>query len=114
MSKPRPKWLALFALLPLMIGFLVVDDEMPIFPEERRFLEIGILLLVFGLMFLWMHSNRGAMIADDLPKFEWIDPDDSPGQDIPQAERLQPHFTFEVGGPDRSEREPVSIKGRYN
>jgi hypothetical protein len=54
------------------------------------------------------------MIADDLPKFEWIDPDDSPGQDLSQAERLQPHFSFQAGGPDRPEREPVSMKGRYN
>ena len=114
MNKVRPKWLLLFALVPLMIGFLVVDDEMPIVPWAHELLEIGILLVVFALMFVWMHSNRVALTHEELMHIHWIDPSDSTELPPLEAERIEPHFQIAAGRRDRQDLESISNKGRYN
>lgn len=114
MNKPRPKWLLLFALVPLMVAFLVVNDEMPILPWAHELLEIGILLIVFGLMFLWMHSNRVALTIEERTNIQWGDPYDSTELPPLQVEGFQPHFQFTAGNPNRQDLESTLVKDRYN
>ncbi len=114
MNKVRPKWLLLVALVPLMIGFLVVDDEMPILPWAHELLEMVILLIVFGLMLVWMHSNRVALTREELMHIQWIDSGDSSELPPLEAERIQPHFQIAAGRRDRQDLESISNKGRYN
>jgi hypothetical protein len=114
MNKPRPKWLLLFALVPLMVAFLMVDDEMPMLPWAHELLELVILVIVFGLMFLWMHSNRVALTNEERANIRWSDPYDSTELPPLQVERFQPHFQFTAGSPDRQDPESTPNQGRYN
>ncbi len=53
----RPKWWLLFLLLPVLVGLFVIDTKAPISDAGHRVLEVGIVLLVFGLIELWLRAN---------------------------------------------------------
>lgn len=53
----RPKWWLLFLLMPVLVKLFVIDYEAPISDAGHRVLEVGIVLLVFGLIELWLRGN---------------------------------------------------------
>ncbi|CAG0945448.1 hypothetical protein ANRL1_02354 [Anaerolineae bacterium] len=81
--KSKPTWWLVFALTPLMIVLLVIESQTPGSIIEHRILEIGIVLLTFGLMGLWVHANQAALINEDLEKEQWvIEPDPKLGSNM--------------------------------
>ena len=53
----RPKWWLLYLLLPVLVGLLVIEIRIPISEMGHRVVEVGIVLLVFGLIELWLRAN---------------------------------------------------------
>lgn len=53
----RPKWWILFLLLPVLVGLFVIDYKAPISDAGHRVMGVGIVLLVFGLIELWLRGN---------------------------------------------------------
>jgi hypothetical protein len=58
---PRPRWCGLYVLAALLVALVgVVDAFMPT-GAWRRALEIGIVVIGFGAMRLWVRANRLAL-----------------------------------------------------
>jgi hypothetical protein len=80
----RPSWWWLYALGPLMAGLFVVADRAPLSPAEHEAVEIGIVLLIYGLAGLWVQVNAEALEYDDQDK----DAQDVPGEASGAGRRL--------------------------
>lgn len=63
MSKPRrPAWWRLYALVPLMGGLLMLESYAPLSPGWHECVQIGIVLFVFGLVWVWVRANAVALL----------------------------------------------------
>ncbi len=56
----KVKWWLLYAIIPLSLGLLWLDSQFRLQPLAHRWLEVGIVLVSFGLMALWVRANQGA------------------------------------------------------
>ena len=65
---PRPKWWQMYLTLPLLIVLFLADSRLKISTRGHQVVQIGILLIVYGLMYLWVKANARALRAlDRLP-----------------------------------------------
>ena len=71
MSSPRPKWWRLYAAFPLLIVLLVLEHRLPLSPGGHQAAQIGIVLLVFGLIYVWLRANMVALIEEDRRQNWW-------------------------------------------
>jgi len=53
--RPTPQWRWLYALLPLLVGLLLLARRAPTTGGGHMVSEIVIVLLVYGLVSLWLH-----------------------------------------------------------
>jgi hypothetical protein len=60
-SNPRPKWWLLYLALPLLIALFMVDHRMRLSPHGHIAFQLGILLLVYGLVYGWLKANAIAL-----------------------------------------------------
>ncbi len=60
----RPAWWQLWVLVPVLgiLGF--VETGTPLTAVDHKLAEVGILLLVFGLISLWLHANQAALVGE--------------------------------------------------
>jgi hypothetical protein len=66
MQTRKPAWWSLCLLLPLLAALLVLAGWIASSGGWRSALELAAVFAVYGLLFLWMHANRGA-----LARAEW-------------------------------------------
>ena len=64
---PRPKWWQLYLTLPLLVVLFIVDNRLKISTRGHQAVQIGIILLVYGLMYLWVKANAQALREMDQP-----------------------------------------------
>jgi hypothetical protein len=65
MSKTRqPAWWMLYALVPVMGGLLVLEFRTPLTPGWHKAVQVGIILFVHGLVWVWLWVNDSAMLHD--------------------------------------------------
>jgi hypothetical protein len=74
-SNIRPKWWQLYLTFPLLIVLFVVENRLKISTRGHQAVQIGILLLIYGLVHLWLRANAAALSKMD---------------------RIQDHATFTV------------------
>ena len=60
-----PKWWQLYALFPLLILLLVLEHQLPISAGDHQAAQIGIILLIYGLIHLWLRANALALAETD-------------------------------------------------
>jgi hypothetical protein len=72
---PRPKWWQLYLTLPLLVALFVVDSRLKISNHGHQAVQIGIILLIYGFIYLWLKDNASA---------------------ISEMDRIQDHGTFIV------------------
>ena len=62
MTSPNnsPKWWQLYLTFPLLIALFVMDHRLKISTPGHQAVQIGIVLLVYGLIHLWLKANRSA------------------------------------------------------
>lgn len=61
--KPRrPAWSILYALVPLMGGLLMLEYHASFSPGWRECVHIGIVLFIYGLVWLWLRANAVALL----------------------------------------------------
>ena len=65
----RPKWWQVYLILPLLIALFVLDNRLKISAREHQAVQIGIILLVYGLVHLWLKANAAALSNMDQQKF---------------------------------------------
>ena len=64
---PRPKWWQLYLTLPLLVVLFIVENRLKLSNRGHQVVQIGIILLVYGLMYLWVHANAQALRDMDQP-----------------------------------------------
>jgi hypothetical protein len=64
-SNPRPNWWQLYLTFPLLIILFVADSRLRISSRGHQAVQIGIVLLVFGLIHLWIKANSSALSRMD-------------------------------------------------
>jgi hypothetical protein len=53
----QPVWWLLYTLVPLMGGLLVLEHEVSLSPPGHKFMQIGIVVGIYGLVWLWLRAN---------------------------------------------------------
>ena len=61
----KPSWWVLYALLVLMIVAFVFESKDGLPPWANQVADIGIVLVVFGAMALWVRLNLSALTAEE-------------------------------------------------
>ena len=68
-SDARPKWWQLYLTFPLLIALFAMDSRLKISTRGHQVVQIGILLLVYGLIHLWLKANSSALSRMDSRQF---------------------------------------------
>ena len=64
-SHLRPKWWQLYLTLPLLIVLFIADNRLRISTRGHQVVQIGIVLLIYGLIHLWLKVNASALSKMD-------------------------------------------------
>lgn len=64
-SNSSPKWWRLYLTLPLLIGLFVAETRLNISSRGHQTVQIGIVLLVFGLIYWWVKANASALTVTE-------------------------------------------------
>ena len=65
----RPKWWQLYLTFPLLIILFVADHRLKISLRGHEAVQIGIIILIFGLMQLWLKANATALSHMDRMRY---------------------------------------------
>jgi hypothetical protein len=65
-----PRWGLLYMIVPLAAGLFWLEMKTPLSETEHRAADVGIVLLIFGLVELWLRANRLAFFREDYRKQE--------------------------------------------
>jgi hypothetical protein len=68
-SHLRPKWWQLYLTFPLLMALFVLDARLKISVHGHQAIQIGILLLVYGLIHVWLKANRSALSEMDRDRY---------------------------------------------
>jgi hypothetical protein len=60
-SSLRPKWWQLYLIFPLLIALFALDHRLRLPTRGHIVLQVGILLFVYGLIYLWLKANAKAL-----------------------------------------------------
>jgi hypothetical protein len=60
-----PKWWQLYLTFPLLIALFVLDHRLELPQSGHVAFQVGILLLVYGLIHLWIKANLKALSGMD-------------------------------------------------
>ena len=61
----RPRWWQLYLTFPLLIGLFVMDARLRISNRGHQAVQIGIILMIYGLIHVWLKANRSALSRMD-------------------------------------------------
>jgi hypothetical protein len=64
-SNLRPKWWQLYLTLPLLFALFIADSRLKISTRGHQAVQIGIILLVYGLIHIWLKANATALSRMD-------------------------------------------------
>lgn len=64
-SNIRPKWWHLYLTFPLLITLFLLDSRLRLSQRGHIAVQIGILLVVYGLVHLWLKANAVALSQMD-------------------------------------------------
>jgi hypothetical protein len=70
-KKRHPQWWQLYIGLPLLVGLFWSEMQLPLTPTENIIAQLGILILIFGFVQLWLHANRSALMGLDEEEGKW-------------------------------------------
>ncbi len=57
----QPKWWQLYLTFPLLMALFAVDSRLKISIRAHQFVQICIIVIVFGLIHLWLKANTAAL-----------------------------------------------------
>ena len=68
-SNTHPRWWQLYLTFPLLIALFVLDHQLKISPREHQAVQIGIILLIYTLIYGWIKTNSRAISRMDQQQF---------------------------------------------
>jgi hypothetical protein len=66
----RPRWWQLYLVLPLMAALFAVDTRLKLSTRGHQVIQIGAVLLIYGLVRMWLRANARALSAMDQEQFD--------------------------------------------
>jgi hypothetical protein len=60
----RPAWWQLWLLLLVLGGLSVLDARAPLTAGWHKVVEAGIVLLVYGLIWIWLRASEAAWLCE--------------------------------------------------
>ncbi len=67
----NPKWWQLYLLLPFAVLLFVLERQLPFSTGGHQAVQIGIVLVIFGLVHLWLRANRVALTETEQVQHQW-------------------------------------------
>lgn len=64
-KRNQPKWWQLYLTFPLLIALFVGEHRLELTDAEHQALQLGILVIVFLLIFWWLRNNSSALSRMD-------------------------------------------------
>lgn len=64
-NQTHPKWWQLYLTFPLLIALFAVDSRLKLSTRGHQAVQIGIVLIVYGLIHVWLKANARALAAMD-------------------------------------------------
>ncbi len=61
----NPKWWQLYALFLVPVFLLVLERQLPLSAGDHEAAQIAIILLAYGLIYLWLSANTAAFAESD-------------------------------------------------
>jgi hypothetical protein len=61
----RPRWWQLYLTFPLLIALFFLDHQLNISTRGHQAIQIGAVLVVYGLIHLWLKANARALSGRD-------------------------------------------------
>ena len=68
-SNNHPKWWHIYLTFPLLIALFVLDHRLEISTPGHEVVQIGIILLVYGLIYWWLRANSRVISRIDRQKY---------------------------------------------
>jgi hypothetical protein len=65
----RPRWWTLYLTFLSGLSLLFVESQIMVSANLHRFIEIGIVLLMFGLVFVWLSANQQGLMQEDRERY---------------------------------------------
>ena len=65
----RPKWWQVYLTFPLLIALFAVDSRLKLSVRGHQAVQIGIVLVVYGLIHLWIKANAKALSEMDRVRY---------------------------------------------
>ncbi|MCE9646175.1 MAG: hypothetical protein K8S20_09270 [Chloroflexi bacterium] len=65
----RPKWWQVYLTFPLLVGLFMVDTRLKLSSRGHQAVQIGSILLIYGLIRLWLKANATALMSMDQQRF---------------------------------------------
>ena len=65
LSTAHPKWWQIYLIFPLLIVLFILDHQLKISTRGHQAVQIGIVLIVYGLIHLWLRANATALAGMD-------------------------------------------------
>ena len=69
----KPGWWMLYVLVPLMGGLLALEHGAPLSPRGHQYAQVGIVLFIYGLVWLWVSTRALAHDGQDEQSQEEMD-----------------------------------------
>ena len=67
----NPKWWQLYILFLLTILLFVLEHQLPFSTNGHEVAQIGIILVIYGLIHLWLRANRAALTETERERHQW-------------------------------------------
>ena len=95
-SNARPKWWQVYLTFPLLVALFMVDHRLKISVRGHQAVQIGIILLVYGLVHLWLKANITALSKMDQRQFHGtVTVTRVPSYQLPESNKdKRPMFQF--------------------
>ena len=68
-NSARPKWWQVYLTFPLLIALFMADNRLKLSERGHQAAQIGIILVVYGLVHLWLKANVKALSKMDQRQF---------------------------------------------
>ena len=68
-NNAHPKWWQVYLTVPLIIALFLLDSRLNFSERGHLVMQIGILLLTYGLIHLWLKANSTALSEMDQRQF---------------------------------------------
>ncbi len=113
-QRPKPKGWQLFALLPIMVGLLVLEAQAALSTEMHRIAQFLIVIAFLGAAWLWARVNEAATIAENASKIRLIEMLDPAEREETNNSYLEQIDWSKYGEVEPHTFDTTPVKGRYN